>query len=356
VILWDGLKRWRKQCKDEAQRIELSRRQAVKTARQETPAWWPNYNETIQRYQAARISAMKAGRRLRPRDADREDGVLCVQIQRTQSGLGAAPDELSLSMIRVDGPPAGAFRRGAAKAEKWAEVTMRVDRDGNEVTLPMYMHRPFPRGCRVKGALLTWRREGDDIRWQMVFRLSGVQPEPPIKYRRTGSLSLCWEMSDGGLVVARPSWREPYVLPAEWMSAMDALDRDRAWMDRSLDEARALVSDTPAAALLAGGPRTIYSLRREQLPVELHQWLREWRRVWWRADHGRRKLLRRRRDWYRQWAREIVRECPSLDIDDVRLDRQARHDRGTVCGSLRHRACTHFLRQEIVHQARKIGA
>lgn len=357
VELWGGMKRWRKECQDEATQIERERQAAVKLARQQTPAWWCNYNETIQRYQAGRIGAMKAGRRLRYHDNERDDGVLCVQIQRTQSGLGAAPDELALSMIHLDAPEESAFAKGTPKSARWAMLTMRVDATGNTVTLPMYMHRPFPRGCRIKGALLTWRREGTQTRWQVVFRLAGVQPtEPRVKYRREGSLAFCWEMNSGDLIVARPSWREPYALPADMLAAFQRISDNQAWMDRSLDEARAMADDRITSARLSGGALSIYALRREDLPDPLHGWLAEWRHTWWRNDHGRRKVIRRRRDVYRQWAREIVRECPSLDIDDQRLDRVARKERGSDDNSLRQRACIHFLRAEIVHQARKIGA
>jgi hypothetical protein len=357
-----GIARWRRERKDEASRCEAERQAAVKAARQaraerlaDDPAevmYWCNSNAVLARYEAARAGARKLGRRLRHHDPNRDDGVLAVQIQRTRTGLGAAPEELSsLSMLRIDPIPDGVPRK-----KRYTTVTMRVDAAGHAVTLPMLMHRPLPAG-RVKAAQLCWRRVGTRTRWQLVLQLADVPTEPAVAYRTDGWLDFCWELGDEGLIVARPSWREPYMLPLDWVRAGERLREQQSRLDQLLNEVRdAWEGNEAVSALLSGGQRAIYALRREQLPAELHEWLNGWRHLWYETDTGRRKWLRRRQWIYRQWAREIVRERSLLVIDDRRLDKIAREDRGSESNTLRQMACVHELRAELVHQARNIGA
>lgn len=344
--LREAVKQWRREHKEEVKRLNQERNEAVKSARQAVTVnatgdermYWPNSNSVLARYEAARQATRKKGRRVRYHDDSREDGVLTVQIQSTRSGLGAAPDELtSLSMVKLTG----------------SRLVMRVDAAGHTLELPITYHRPLPE-CRVKGVQVCWRKAGIETEWWAVFQLAGV-PTEKTAYRRRGELRLCWEMNGEGLIVARPSWREPYKLPADWLARADRLEDQLSWLDNSLNE-QIEAADGDVAGLLDRPKLAVYGLRREDLPAELHGWLRSWRRTWWQTHHGRRKLLGHRRYMYQQWAREIVRECPDLVIDDVQLDRVAREDKDTQSNRLRQRACVHSLRAEIVHQANKIGA
>lgn len=361
--LWDGIKRWRKALPDEARDIERDRQAAVKAARQSVTVdaesdaarmYWPNSNSILARYEAARAGVRKFGRRLRHHDPLRDDGMLAVQIQRTSSGLGAAPDELAaLSMLAI-----APVRHGARCKERLTHLTMRVDAAGNKVTLPMMMHRPLPKGCRVKGAQICWRRVGLQTRWQVVLQLADVPTEPPAAYRVEGSVELAWEQETegGAITIARPSWRDPITLPEDWVRTGVRLREQQSWLDTSLDEQRRLAeSDAALSSLLSGGHHAIYALRREQLPPEMREWLVSWRRMWWQTDHGRRKWLGRRREIYRLLARELVRERTVIAIDDRRLDKIARAERATDDNGLRQMVAPHLLRQEIVHQARKVG-
>lgn len=357
--VWEGLKKWRTSHKDEARAIEGQRQAEVKAARQardtrsDAPMYWPNYNAVIARYEAARAGARQFGRRLRHHDPLRDDGVLAVQIQRTRTGLGAAPDELSLSMLTIEALPPSAW--SGPKKQRLIHVRMRIDAAGHTVTVPMLMHRPLPTGCRVKGAQLCWRRIGLQTRWQLVLQLADVPTQPPAAYRTHGTLDLCWAQSDDGLVVARPSWRDPYVLPADWIETGKRLREQQSWLDSSLNEQRD-IADEKTRAQLDGGQRAVYALRREQLPQSIREWLTSWRRIWWQTDHGRRKWLARRQWIYRQWAREIVRERTDLVMDARRLDKIARAERWADGNGLRQMAAVHTLRAEIIHQANKIGA
>lgn len=343
--LREAVKQWRREHKDDARRIDSERVEAVKAARQsvdtrsDDPMYWPNYNSVLARFEAARQATRKKGRRVRPYDDARQDGMLTIQIQSTRSGLGASPAELSsLSMIQL----------GASS------LSMRVDAAGNMLTLPILLHRPLPPECRVKAVQICWRTIGIQTEWWAVFQLADLATDQTA-YTKSGELGLCWEMNGEGLIVARPSWREPYKLPADWLAKADRLEDQQSWLDNSLNE-QVEAADDELSKLLDRPPLKVYELRREDLPAELHPWLRSWRRTWWQTFHGRRKLLGRRKWLYQQWAREIVRECPDLVIDDIRLDKVAREGKDTQSNTLRQRACVHSLRAEIVHQANKIGA
>ncbi len=93
------------------------------------------------------------GRRLRPHDYSRDNGVLSVQIQRTRSGLGASPNELMNG-----GVPALRFNVSRSRKRYSHTVEMRCDADGSKIQLPVWLHRPLPEPSRIKATQLAWRR------------------------------------------------------------------------------------------------------------------------------------------------------------------------------------------------------
>lgn len=339
---WKIEKQWRASNSSFIDKQKERRFAQIKEIRQGSGCYWANYNSVVARYEAGRKVAKRKGRSMRPFDPERDDGMLCVQIQRTPSGLGAASDELdALSMLTIS-----PVRKNARGRDRLTAIRMRVDASGGVVETTTLLHRPIP-PCRIKGAQLCWRNYGLRTQWWLVLQLADVlTAREPIRYDVSGSLSLCWNKAQSGkLLVARPSWREPYALSAEWMAGMDSIEKGQQW----LDESRAAQE---CVAVLT--PTQIRALRQDQVPLAARDWLRSWKREWERVYHGRRKLLGQRTHMFREWAREIVRDVTALTIDDVELDRIARADRGSDANSLRQRACAHRLRQEIVHQANKI--
>jgi len=341
---WDLEKQWRKDNKETYRAIERDRQTAVKEARQETEAWWPNYNAVIARYEAGRQVALQKGRRMRHHDPARVDGILALQIQRTRSGLGASPDEIhqGISMIHVH-PVAEYTRTGMRTMMRW-----RVDRDGNEVEAVVYFDRPLPSECRIKGAQMTWRRVADEIRWQVLFQITGVQPSSPPAYTRTGSVMLTYEEYAGGLLVAQTNKR--YILPPEWIQRMKHVRSLQSWLDESKKER---AEQHPDCGALQMPDRDMMDIL---LGNEAHkEWRLEYKKLWLEMYHLRDKLLRQRREYYRLWAREIVREYPDLEMDDTDYSKIAKADKHGAANSLRQLACPHQLRDEIIHQANKAG-
>jgi len=171
AALYAAMKVWRKEKPETVKELYAQRRAAMKAARQSSGLYWANYNRVIDSYQRGRKQALKKGRRMRYIDRSRHDGVLTVQIQRTSTGLGAAPGELHgkvpalvIGEVRFD-PNAP---RGERRQQARTRVTLRVDAAGHEVTVAMWMHRPLPFGSRVKSAQMSWRREGERIKAQTV--------------------------------------------------------------------------------------------------------------------------------------------------------------------------------------------
>ena len=348
--LWAALSEWRRLNKDKVRESEVARQASAKRARQTADAWWPNYNSVVKRYETARQECFRTGRHLRHHDDERDDGMLCVQIQRTRTGLGANPNELfgdGLSMLSLSHVPC------KRRQEQRILVKMRVDAAGNDIILPAILHRPIPAGCRVKAAQLTWHRMGNQLRWKIALHLDGVSHGDKIQYSRSGAAQLRWDLSDNNGLIVCSIENKDYVLPRRWMVGMDRVEKLHAWLQESLKTKKAEtkgeireILDMPERAMLA-------ALRERNA---LREWRHEWKLRWEEMHHTRDQLLQRRRDHYRVWAREIVREYPQLTMDDKRLDRIARADRHTESNRLRTRVCPHSLRQEIIHQANKIGA
>src|SRR5690606_34572102 len=167
---------WRKSARDVVREFERERiarvtdaRKAVTTnASDDDRIYWGNSNRLLQSYDTGRRIARQRGRMLRPYDPERDDGVLTVQIQRTRSGLGAAPVELmdgTFSHLQITQPDA----RGQS------QVSMRVDAAGHHIVLPVWLHRPMPPQSRVKAAQLVWRRRADRFRWQLCLTVDMQQ-------------------------------------------------------------------------------------------------------------------------------------------------------------------------------------
>ncbi len=341
---WPLLSAWKKLHKPAVEALNTQFYAEVKAARQEVAEvlYWPNYNRVLRAFNAQRSQRPRPGmppKRVRKTDLSRDDGCLTVQIQRTKTGLGCAPSELldgSLSMLNIGAiSPTAYGQRRACKTI----VEMRVDRDGHVLRLPVWFDRPIP-GGRVKQAQITYRRMGDQYRWQLVLTVSGHElrdEDPPGRLR--AALSLCHERSArGGLVVARLG-EDVCEVPPRWMHQMDRPSELQGLLDRL---------EKDGASALDGSVRLA--------PIPLAKARRgDYRNIERERDHLREKLLLRRREHYRLWARSMVRKYGVIEIDDKDLARAAMEDRGTDENALRHRAATHTLRAEIVHQARKVG-
>jgi hypothetical protein len=143
------------------------------TWRSAEPIYWGNCDRVLSSYDTGRQAARRTGHRLKPFNTDRDDGVLRVQIQRTRTGLGAAPVELTdggVSDLQWSRPS----ERGQGI------LSFRVDAVGNHVQIPVWIHRPLPPGCRVKLAQLTFRRQGARLCWQLCLTIDPTACQPAL--------------------------------------------------------------------------------------------------------------------------------------------------------------------------------
>ena len=239
---WPYLTAWRRANKPRCDEIEATRRASVTEARQESRAYWGNYNNTIGDYEIARRTVRQFGRRLRYQDEGRDDGCLTVQIQRTRSGLGASPAELqdgsfaAVQIAAVD-PRAHdpAVFRGDRRKLARTRLQMRVDAAGHMVTVPLVLHRALPEDARIKSVQLTWQaRPGYRLRWRACFTISRPATDLPAEGAGAAQVILGWQERNGALVIATgPS---ELALPRVWMAGMDRVARLQGAIDAAFTE------------------------------------------------------------------------------------------------------------------------
>lgn len=394
-----ALKEWAREHKETVRDLEQQRKDEVKAARQASPAWWPNYNRVIDDYNAARKTVRMKGRGLRPVDRAREDGVLTVQIQRTKSGLGAAPHELmdgTVPNVQIAPVPDTAHGlntpRGERKRQCRTRVTMRVDAAGHKVTLPVTLHRPIPADGRVKSVQLAWKREGERIRARLCLTVSTPKREAiPHPSRSACGVDIGWRLErDRSLRVVTvydsAGGVEHVRLPRDWMAGMDRVERLHTYIDDGLMElAEALHGrddlPAPVASALDGwrpglGARHVDAralhdyirpLRdeRKKLPAELLHWYNRYRHLLLYRDNLRNKLIRRRKDLYRVAAKRLAQTYSVIAIEDFDLSAVARTKKRedgsdpelhAAARAQRVRACVHEFRSILQDMAAKHGA
>ena len=346
-LLWS----WTRDHKAIDEQFKLRQRAEKTHARQTSLSWWHNYNRVLMSYESARSMCARKNRRLRFRDPARDDGVLAFQIQRTRTGLGAAPAELfsnGVSGVQISAPNA----RGKAL------LSMRVDREANRIVLPVWLHRPLPPQCRIKVVQLVWRRRADRLRWQLCLTIDTCEQSRVREAEQRVPVEFDW-IDREGLEVMRIServWR----LPLQWMQRLDQVERMQGELDAALKEARRRWGGHeiagPILAMSHWRERIeLIALSRPRLPEELIKWWVHVRRLWLGIPGARAHALGHRREIYRQWARDVACAYAGLELPELNIARIAHEDRGTVPNSARHRGAVHLLRAELIHQCTKAG-
>jgi hypothetical protein len=315
--LWPLLAQWRAAHKDEMKAIEEARYARVTEARQLSTAYWGNYLNVIQRYETARVEVLKKGRRLRKSSLDDDSGRINVQIQRTPSGLGAAPSELqdgTVSDIAIGVVPEAAHTsgfRGERRELCRTVVELRCDAAGGRIKLPLVYHRPLPPNGRVKWCQLTWRKRGEKTIWQLCLTVT----------LNSATVTIDTVLDRGALRVARIAGpgglAERVELSRDWMHQYDRVDH-----------LASIIRDEQAPARLRINAR----LQRPGL------WVR---------------LLARRREQYRLLAIDLCRRSGGIVVVSPPLSEQAWRDEGSAQNGLRQRACAHQLIAELRHQCEK---
>lgn len=329
--LWAALKQWRAEHRETVGALETARRQFVVEARQTSGLYWGTYNQVLDDYARSRARGFKTGWRPRKSDPAREDGCLTVQIQRTRSGLGAAPGELfdgSVSALQLAPVPAAAHDPDTPRGERGrlcrTRMQMRIDAAGTLVTLPLVLHRPLPPVARVKKAQLTWRRVGTRIEWQLA--LTVTQPAQHVAHAYPEAycgIDVGWrKLIDGAVRVA-------------WIAGSDGASR-------SIEQAAEWHAGMDHAEALQG--------RIDDLDLDRLRSREALEMVGLRS-----RLLGQRRETYRLLARDIAMRYARVAIDDSDLGELARRDR-TAANGMRVRAAASEFIGELGKQCAKHGA
>ncbi len=318
--LWTAVAAWRRAHAAEVQALRQERAAAVSTLRRQSGCYWGYYNRVLDAYERARTQGFRTGRPPRPIDPRRRDGVLTVQIQRTRTGLGAAPDEV------LAGKAGGAVALvPTPQGPGTHRLILRIDAAGHRLVCPVWLHRPLPPNGRIKSVQWTWQRGEAHWRYQVAFTVTcPAPPAPAHPSTDAAGLDLGYRrQADGGLLVGTLVGSDRsvrrYVLPASWLAALDY-----------------------AESLLGSSDD-----RRRQEGFNL-----------------RARLLRRRREWYRLWARDLCRDYAALVLEEWDLGTVARVRRSEAeaeaqaeapIRAQRHRAALSQWRLAIEQQAAKTG-
>ncbi|WP_018234394.1 zinc ribbon domain-containing protein [Thioalkalivibrio thiocyanodenitrificans] len=392
--VWRLAGEWRKANKEAVSEHQARMKEEAKRLRQGCGLYWGNYNRVLDSFQRARQQTLKKGRRVRPSDPARDDGILAVQIQRTKSGLGASPEELfsgNVSQLQIDRPPPGVEFLPANRRRREARVTarMRVDAAGHMIEFPVVLHRPVPPGARIKAAQLVWKREGERWRGQLCLTVSSPKQEREHPGVEACGIDLGWRLQkDGALRVATvadsKSRLYTYTLPADWMRGMDQVERLSSHLDENAMEVAAWVHAhrdelpeklTQPAANWSPGKGSKWLRDKElhdavralnwEVPAEIRHWYERYRHLKTWRDNLRAKLLRSRREVYRLLAADLAGRYAVIGIEDMDLSKIAKTKKRkdasdpelhATARAQRQRAAVHALRHEIEHQANKHGA
>ncbi len=391
---WKQAKRWRLANKARMDEIRAHRKAEQKKIRQVSGLYWANYNDVMDRYNAAYSTCLKRGRKTRHIDPNRDGGCLAVQFQSTKSGLGAAPSEVvggGLSMLRIEAVGPGVYSMGTTARTRgcrtWCD--MRVDAAGHVVRFPVWLHRPLPENGRIKAARLTWKRRGEKIAGKLCLTVSMSAGGYAAVNESSSAcgVDLGWRLRpDGGLlaatVVGTDGETKRVCLDARWMAGMDQVERLSSHIDDGLLEVAAAVRDmesppAPITEAVAGwrpglGARHVDAtalhaavrLLGFDVPAPVLHWYRRYRHLLVWRDNLRAKLIGRRREVFRLAAREIARSYRVIGIEKLDLAKMARVKKSDfgdnelfpAARAQRVRACVHEFANWIRHQARKHGA
>lgn len=371
--------------------LDAERNHAVKTARQRSGLWWGNYNAVCASYDTARMKAIKAGGELRFRRFTGE-GRFVVQLVRGASADDITSRKKQVSIDLTEQPVPG---RAGKHRPRLALAIYTRDGEPRRLTFPLIYDRPLPAHARIKQVTVTRRKIGTKWRYAAVFTLRLPKAAEARTVLTTAcSINLGFRQTPTGLRIATVfdgAVTVTHELPAQWMDAMDEVERIQQRRDNALNEIALLLKtswrDRPASipeqlgerirnlvmAAKLGAPKlaglTLY-WRNEYAPVwpDMLTRLENWR-VTDKRDleiqaNKRDHLARSRRERHRLLARSIASSFARIRIGKMDLRSLARLERldGTEtelhqrARRNRARASLHTFQQEIKQQTPKFGA
>ena len=349
----------RERLKPKLQELEVNRKAAVKSARQEYAAaglFWGNYNEIVNRYQRARQRAIKSGGELHFKRFD-GTGMITQQLQggRTAEQIFDT-DDSQFAIILTDPTD---YQEGDVCGRKHAghRFALRIKTYGRGksykiVTLPLIMHRPLPDDCIVKEVRLNKRRVADQEQWTVVLTCSIPKPDLPEPTGAVTSVNFGWRQEeDGSLRVAtimRPGQPHFHIYcPAEIKQKIERVYEVRSIRDHSLNAVVSILKNMDWTEAPEDMKDVVARFRRTPKPSPasvvrvinawdehpkwnattynaLHNWRERDKRYWREERHLHDRMTNRRQDLYRNEALKIVAGASAIIFENFDMSQTAR--------------------------------
>ncbi len=360
--------------RDELRAADALRDAAIKAAYGEAVAdglYWATVNDTTARHKTAvqRLIATRAEGRPAQMRFRRWDGTgtLAVQLQRqagdpprTPALLADATASKWRNAARMHPYPDEAERAEmAAYLAKQAELTVRIGSGPHKqsVTLPLIVHRPVPASADIAEIRLTRRRTGATYRVHVT--LTCLLPAPPAKAEGAlQAVHMGWRSLDDrslrAAVITAPgplplpdgleavrhhgTWAE-VIIPARLRSHLEKLEaiqarRDkhreeihawlRSWLETHPQHKEAADPDGTLHAWRSPGRFAALAIRLRdaddqalaEASARLEAWRKQDKHLWQAVSHGHDKIIRWRRDNYRQVAAWLASEAAVIAVDE----------------------------------------
>jgi len=322
----------------------------VKAARAATEAFWGTYLHAEAAVQAAK-------KKPTPPRFHQWDGSGCIAVQL--QGVMETPDLFRAdTRVRVDPPdPAAWYAKGLTEGQrKWLSETTLWMRIGSEGRAPVWarfdmpMHRPLPPG-RIRWVKVFRRRVGSKFHWVAQFTVEeNIPPLPIAKWGRC-AIDVGWRVVDGGLRVAtlldEAGHVDYLILPdaildrlrkvadlgsirgksfnaaqktlSAWLKSQSYLPE---WLTEKTEHLAQWRSQSKLAALAIAWRSERFEGDEDAFEA-LEAWRKQDKHLWdWEANL-RDKVLRRRRDLYRCWAKRVAETYQHVLIEDFDLRKVA---------------------------------
>jgi len=351
--------------------LETERREKVKARRQQSGLFWSNYNAVEASYKVARIKAMKDGAELRFRRFLGE-GRLVNQIQG-----GMTVEQLFTgqhSQVRIDLSTArGRKQTGTLVITAYTGRYHDNKPFRRTVSFPIVLHRPFPEDALIKSVAVSIRKKPETqlglfkthtiqsrYKYSVTFTCRSKAHETTRSGPAAAGVNLGWKQVKEGLRVATTRYHDGttahLVLPQAWLDKMAYVRSLQQALDVAANEMHAklceVLKDIPAYnenIQIEGIPtvlhRQLVGLRRAKKPsarrlldlflklklqwevepnsvaclhdlaVEIEAWRQKNKRILLEMDNLRDKLLARRKDMYRVYAKRLIDRAGYVVMD-----------------------------------------
>lgn len=346
---------------------ELTRRAKINAAVKDANLWWCHSQTVVQKYDVARVRAMKEGAMLRWHRFD-GDGSMGVRFNAEGGSLrkiyagkttlitmrSPTPEELGRALeVKADGGRRVVVQmRAGAKEEDKTKPFL-------QFMVTMHAGNVFPQDLPLKTVSVTRTMHVNKAEWKMVFTFAGDADEPgDMPELACGAAGVDFgfrvvnQYGQKGLRVATISYGEKVehiVLGYDWMQRMDRSDRLRGELDdvcnqfaaRMLpnftDEAFAMIPEDEWFRVIAMKAKrakgayaklwmdVCFAHTRAGAPLgtEIEREMQEWRKLALKlalqTHHTRRRALDNRKHLYRNVAADLVKRAGLIGVENVDL-------------------------------------